>query len=324
MQLLTHRFNSFFSINVFKKPLNLRCFKENIMRTLLFCAFLVQSPFASVIPEIVHSFVIGDSVDNDFSILIKSKSDSASIYVKYQALQRASNRSPYVDTITIFRNYTDTISAKFDKPKTKSNGKFSIRCLFTQMFSGDDCKVDLNITKDTIFKMREVTIEIHSNDWQAFSEKIKAIHKSSFLSYVDNQTKIGHAFLSCDDSVNYVVADSSHEQLIGEMQLFETGKKQASATYRFPFMKASVLCGNYRENIEYEMHVSEDEIRLDAKIDALPSTGQNLIISGRFILNGLYFSVSKEIPLSSSIRSCDQFKLGRVCWDIKHANHFRK
>lgn len=285
------------------------------MRAWMLCVLLIQFPFANVIPDIVHAFVISDSIDNDFSIQTKSKTDSVLIYVKFQAIQNSRNLVMSGNSITIFRKDNDSIVAEFRH--------LNRYCMFTQTTPEDEYKLMLKITKDTAFEMREHLVRIHSNNWEKYLEKFNSLCNKKMESNEGKEEK--RAYQSyCYDSVNYVGADSSHKEIIGELTLYENEKTQVSEMYQFPFMKIINLCNKHVEDIGSEISIyNGGRAHLKAKIDAESSAGPNLIVSGFFILNELYYSVSEEIPLSSSKRSCYKLKFGKACWEIKHANHFR-
>lgn len=313
------------------------------MRKWMILLLMIQSSFADVSPVMKQDFVIGDSADSDFSLFARPNADSTSVFVKMQSQQQTRSDILSTNTIQVYTNGTDSIAARFGR--FYGNGRFSLHGNFSGKFSGKKQRVEVSISKDTTFDLNGVMVSVASKNWADFSAKLNPMADIELYSAQNGL----NARQKCD-SFQYVMADSARAEIIGEMRWFEVGKKQLSAMYRFPFMKASVSCEaaqaddnvlasdvdpNDMADIFASLSKPKREISLydegdtagfdlSARIVSLPATNPTLNISGVVFVNELMFSVAKELSLTQNKRICESFRFGKLCWDIRRTKKFKR
>lgn len=315
------------------------------MRKWIFMLLMIQSSFADVSPVMKQDFVVGDRADSDFSLHARSNTDSASVFVKMQFQQQTRSDILSTNTIHVYTNSTDSITARFGR--YYGNERFSLHCNFSGKFAGKKQRVEVSIAQDTTFDLNGVMVSVVGKNWADLSAKLNPMTDIKLYSA---QNDLNARQTTNCDSFQYIMADSARAEIIGEMRWFEVGKKQLSAMYRFPFMKARVPCevSQADDNVlasdvdpndmadiiasiskpkrEISLYDEGDTAGFDlsARIASLPSTNPTLNISGVIFVNELMFSLTKDLSLTQNKRICESFRFGKLCWDIRRTKKFKR
>jgi len=302
--------------------------------------------YGEIVPILKYDFVSCDKSKGDITVLTKSNNDSSVSYVQLKIEQQSRSKILRPNVIRLFESNNDTLSAAFGPSYGKVG--YQLLCNLVGKLAGKKYRMELSVMRDTVFEFNGLTVSINSAYWNGLIYKLNPV---SDIKFYQPPKATDSVLKSKCETLQYVRSDSAKAEIISIVRWHEIGRKQLSAMYRFPFMKSKIPCNDFQsENgntLAFEADPNDvDEIfstlskprreislfdegdtagfDLTVKIDDLPSNEPNFIYSGNVFINDLLFSVAKRVPLNSNKITCDKFRYGQLCWEVKRTKKFKK